>query len=150
MTPTTSSSKRDSPSRGDAMDPSPLVTERIDAGKRFLGEFQKHAPVRAAFWLREEDASDWSLYVASDQITDENFDELYGEVLPIAAELDDPWFDPFQVKLVGADHPLAKAALQVQRRYPGRLPARFPGHAFGGLNVADVYVYSTPLTAPAA
>jgi hypothetical protein len=127
------------------MDQAPLVIEQIDAGARFLGEFQKYLPVQAAFWLKETEEGDWSLYVASDQITDDNFDVGYGEVVRIAGQLRDPWFDPLQVKLIGVSDPLARAALDLQRRYPGRVPARFHGKIFGGVSVDEVYLYPSPI-----
>jgi hypothetical protein len=132
------------------MDQGPLVIDQIDAGARFLGEFQKYTPVRVAFWLKESDEGEWSLYVASDQITDDNFDVAYGEVLRIAGELHDPFFDPFQVKLIGAGDPLAKAALDIHRRYPGRVATRFHGQVFGGLPAEEVYIYPSPIPVPAA
>jgi hypothetical protein len=130
------------------MDQSPLVIDQIDAGARFLREFQKLIPVQAAFWLKESDEEECSLYVASDQINDDNFDVAYGEVLRIAGVLGIPLFDPFQVKLIGADDPLAKAALDVHRRYPGPIATRFHGKAFGGLPVEQVYIYPSPITVP--
>ncbi|OWK36493.1 hypothetical protein [Fimbriiglobus ruber] len=131
------------------MDQGPLVIDQLDAGARFLDEFQKYVPVQAAFWLKESDEGEGSLYVASDKITDDNFDVAYGEVLRIAGVLHDPHFDPFQVKLIGADDPLAKAALDVHRRYPGRTASRFYGKVFGGLPVDEVYLYSSPIPVPA-
>lgn len=132
------------------MDQGPLVMDQIDAGARFLGEFQKYMPVLAAFWLKESDEGEWNLYVASDQITDDNFDVAYGEVLRIAGVVRDPYFDPFQVKLTGANDPLARAALDTHRRYPGRVATRFHGKVFGGLPVEEVYIYPSPLPVPAA
>ena len=122
--------------------------EQIDAGTRFLGEFQKYVPIQAAFWLKETEG-DWSLYVASDQITDDNFDVAYGEVVRIAGQLQDPWFDLFQVKVLGVDARLAKAALEVQQRHPTRMPMRFHGMTFGGLSVDELYVYPSPIAVPA-
>jgi hypothetical protein len=127
------------------MDQGPLVKEQIDAGARFLAEFQKYAPVQAAFWLKESDEGEWNLYVASDQITDDNFDIGYGEVARINAAFKDPWFDPFQVKLIGTDDPLAQAALDRLRRFHGRGPARVHGETFGGVAVDEVYLYPSPL-----
>ena len=126
------------------MDHEPLVTEQIEAAAAFLREFDKYAPVRVAFWLKESDRQYWHLYVASDEITDDNFDLAYGEVIRIAGELRNPWFDPLRVKVLGADHPLAKAALDVQRRYPGRTPPRVRDTMFGGVLVDEVYIYLSP------
>jgi hypothetical protein len=131
------------------MDQGPLVSEQIKAGARFLDEFQKYLPVQAAFWLKDSDEGAWSLYVASDQITDDNFDVAYGEVVRIAGVLRDPWFDIFQVKLIGADNPLARAVLDLQRRYPGGTPARFYGKALGGVSTEEVYLYPSPISAQA-
>jgi hypothetical protein len=128
------------------MGPGPLVNEQTAAGARFLGEFRKYAPVQAAFWLKESDEDHWNLYVASDQITDDNFDLAYGEVGRIAARLQDPWLDPFQVKVIGADHPLTVAALDALRRFHGKAPVRLHDTTFGGVSADDVYVY--PSLAP--
>ena len=129
------------------MDQIPLVIEQIDAGTRFLNEFQKYLPIQVAFWLKEAEVGDWNLYIASDQITEDNFDVAYGEVVRIAGQIRDPWFDPFQVKLIGANDPLAQAALDIQRRFPGRMPTRFHGRTFGGLSVDEVYIYPSPVPA---
>ena len=59
------------------MDHGPLVSEQIDAGARFLYEFQKHLPLQSAFWLKDSEQGGWYLYLASEQITDENFDLVY-------------------------------------------------------------------------
>lgn len=131
------------------MDQGPLVREQIDAGARFLAEFDKYYPVRAAFWLKESEEGHWYLYVASDRITDENFDVAYEEVLRVAGHLKDPWFDPFQVKVIGAEHPLAQAALERLRHYPGRMSSRLNGEGFGGVSVEEIYLYPSPVPASA-
>jgi hypothetical protein len=132
------------------MDQGPLVTGQIDAGARFLGEFQKSIPVQMAFWLKESDAGEWNLYVASDQITDDNFDVAYGEVVRIAGQIRDPYFDIFQVKVIGADDPLAQAALDTKRGHPGPVASRLHGKVFGGVPVEEVYIYPSPIPVPAA
>jgi hypothetical protein len=132
------------------MDQGPLVTGQIDAGARFLGEFQKCIPVQVAFWLKEGEAGNWYLYVASDQITDDNFDVVYGEVVRIADQIRDPFFDIFQVKVIGADDPLAQAVLDIRGQYPGPVARRLHGKVFGGVPVAEVYIYPSPIPVPAA
>lgn len=130
------------------MDQGPLVSESINAGARFLGEFQKYAPVQAAFWLKESEEGAWYLYVASDQITDDNFDVAYGEVGRIAGQLRDPWFDLFQVKVIGIDDPLARAMLEIQKKYPGRTRFRHDGCQLGNVSVDEIYLYPLPITVP--
>ena len=123
------------------MDQGPLVSEQIDAASRFIAEFQKVIPLQAAFWLREGEEGEWYLYIASDQINDDNLDVSYGEVLRVAGQIKDPWFDPFQVKLISADDPLAKAALDIYKKYAGHIPTRFHGKNFGGVTVDELYLY---------
>jgi hypothetical protein len=125
-----------------------MVSEQIEAGARFLREFEKYAPVQSAFWLKDSEAGTWWLYVASDQITDDNFDLAYGEVVRITGVLRDPWFDVLQVKVLGQDHALAKAALELQQRYPSRTPIHLHGKTVGGVTLDEVHVYPSPLAAP--
>jgi hypothetical protein len=127
----------------------PLVTEEINAGARFLAAFQKYRPVLSAFWLKDGDEGVWYLYVASDQITDDNFDVAYGEVIRVANTLRDPEFDVFRVKVIGADHPVAQGVQELRRHYPGRTRFHPDGTRFGVVSVEDLYVYPSPVSAPA-
>ncbi len=127
------------------MDQGPVVSEQINAGARFLAEFQKYAPIQTAFWLKDSEEPTRYLYVASEQINDENIGDGYDEVIRIAQALQDPGLDLFKVKLIGADHPRAKAALDLRRRYPGQTPVRVFDRIFGGMSVEEVYIYPTPL-----
>jgi hypothetical protein len=123
------------------MDQSPLVTEQIDAGARFLTEFEKKIPVTAAFWLRANEEDSGYFYLASDEFNDEKLRVAYGEVLRVAREMRDPNFDPFRVKLIRPSDPLAKAAVDVLQRFPGRMPTRIYRSDFGGSSVDEVYLY---------
>jgi hypothetical protein len=129
------------------MDQGPLVIEEIDAGAELVREFDKYDPVKVAFWLRASDEEHRYLYIASDRINDTNFDVAYGEVLRLANQIQSPYLDPFRVKLISADDPLAKAAAEIKRRFPGRMATRFGGKSFGGISVDDVYIYPSPLPA---
>jgi hypothetical protein len=125
-----------------------LVKEQIDAGARFLREFDKYAPVRVAFWLRKSDRRFGHLYVVSDQITAENFDFAYGEVVRLTGQMPDPYFDLFRVKVLGTDDPLAKAALDARHRYPGTVPIHWRDLYFGGVSADELYIYPLPIAAP--
>ena len=127
------------------MDQGPLVREQIDAGRQFLTEFEKQIPVQAAFWLKQGEEGRWDLYVASDQIDDQTIKVAYREVLRVAGQMRDPNFGPFQVKAIGIDDPFAQAALDVLRRYPGRVAAHFHNRIFGGVGVEEVYIYPSPI-----
>jgi hypothetical protein len=128
------------------MDQEPLVTEQIDAGKKFLDAFEKYVPVRIAFWLKDDEDVGWYLHVASDKISFKSLPQDYTEVWRATREFDDPNFDPFRVKLIRSDDPLARAALEIYRRHPVRIPTRIQGRAFGGISVSGVYIYPPPRT----
>lgn len=132
------------------MDQGSLVTELIDAGAKFLAEFQKYTPVRAAFWTKEvqDYPTDWYLYLAADRFAGgDNFDG-YGEVVRLSQRWrDDPNFDGQQVNLVGTDHSFARDVLKLLDRYPGPIPIRRGEMTLGGESVAGLYVYPRPLLA---
>lgn len=130
------------------MDQSPLVSEQIDAGTKFLNEFDRYVPVTVAFWLKASEDSQSNLYVASDQINDTNIHQVYGEVLRAARKVQDPNFDVFQVKLIASKNPLARAALDVQQGFPGKMPIRLQHRIFGGISIDEAYIY--PSTVPAS
>lgn len=122
------------------MDQEPLVREEIDAARKFLDELGKRLPFAAAFWLKPEEGP-WSLYVAADRVSREGMGPVYDVAGEAAAAIDDPNFDLFRVKLIGARHPLAKAAREFYRRRPSEIPVYIRDGSFGGMGVDGVYLY---------
>ena len=130
------------------MDTTPLVTDEIDAGREFLLRLDAYAPVVAACWMRGAENEERYLYAALDGLTVDNSDIAYGEVLRIVGQMKDRYLDPFRVKLIGPDHPVAKAILDVYRRYPAPIPTNFGGRVFGSRAAAEVYIYPPLKRAP--
>jgi hypothetical protein len=128
------------------MDQGSLVMPQIEAGARLVEAFDAYKPVSAAFWLKGSEDRNWYLYLASDQIDDSNFDRAYGEVLRITGKNPDPWFDPFQVKVVGSDAPVARDIIAIQQKFPRKTAMRLQGHWLGGLAVEDAYIYPNPVS----
>jgi hypothetical protein len=126
------------------MDQGPLVRETIDAGTKFLAEFEKRIPIEAAFWLKEEDRP-WRLYIASSTLNDHKTRDTYSDVWEIGTKLHDPNFEPSYVRLIGTDNPQAQAAIEVLRRYPGRIPARYRERMFGDVWIEEVFIYPVPI-----
>jgi len=131
------------------MDQGPLVREEAEAGGELVRRLDAHFPVRAAFWLKDSEEGRWYLYIASDQINDNTLNAAYGEVLRLADEMDSPYLDPFQVKLIPASDPRSQAAMDIHRRYQPKRATRLGGTSFGGMGVSDVYLYPASVTAPA-
>jgi hypothetical protein len=129
------------------MDHGPLVMDEINAGAELVREFDRYEPVKVAFWLKASDEVHRYLYIASDRISDANSDQAYGEVLRLANHMQSLYLNPFRVKVISAEDPLAKAAVAINKRFPGRMATRFEGESFGGISVDDVYIYPSPLSA---
>jgi hypothetical protein len=126
------------------MDPDPLVTEQVDAGARFLVELEKTMTVTVAFWLKRPDHDSWNFYVAPDRSLHDNQGVAAGEVLRVALAMADPNLGFLQVRRINSDDPLARAALDYQRLYPGK-PVRLRDRVFGDIAVDEVYIYPAPV-----
>jgi len=116
--------------------------DEISAGEAFIRRLHDYTPVKAAWWMRNAEGGYRYLYVAIDGLNENNFDLVYGEVRRITREMkDDYYIDPFRVNVVSTNDPVAKAIMDVYRRFPGRIPPRFVGRVLGGVAVAEVYIY---------
>jgi hypothetical protein len=123
------------------MDKAPLVIDEIEAGEAFIKRLHDYAPVKAAWWLRNADDGERYLHVAIDGLNVNNADLAYAEVLRITREMKDHYIDPFRVRVVSTNDPMAKAIMDIYRRFPGRIPPRLNGPVLGGVAIAEVYVY---------
>ncbi len=132
------------------MDQGPLVMEEVDMGAKLAREFDNYAPIKVAFWLKASDDDHRYLYLASDQIDDTNFDLAYGEVARLSDRFRSPFFDPFRVKVISSQDPLAQAAVDINRRFPTQIPTRLRGQMIGGIFVDDVYIYPPTLQVAAS
>ncbi|MFI5387421.1 MAG: hypothetical protein ACHQ50_15030, partial [Fimbriimonadales bacterium] len=90
----------------------------------------------------------WALYIASPQMDVANYDLGFAEILRLVQEMRTPYIDPFQVRLIGSEDPLAKSAVETNQKYPGPMPTRFRGKNFGGVSVEEVYIYPAKHVTP--
>jgi hypothetical protein len=127
------------------MDPKPLVNEQVDAGRRLMERLEASVPIKLAFWVMLSDEDEWSLFLASDNVESKGATQGYREVVRICNQLNTPYLEPFQVRLIRTDHPLAIAVREIQERYPDRLPTRYNGKSLGGMSVGGAYFYESPL-----
>lgn len=118
-----------------------LVNEQIDAGTDFVRDFNDYVPVSVACWVIPAESEDLFLYIASDDIDDNNFDVAYGEVLRKLSGKKSQWLDPFQIKLVSSSDPIARDAIQIRDRYPAPVPTRYGGSSIGGTSIDGAYIY---------
>src|SRR5437016_5216793 len=136
--------------RGITMGQGTLVIEEgeKDAGKDLIHRIGETRPVQVAFWLKPAESGQWYLYVVAEGIDDSNVDRGYREVLRLVQQMRTPYFDPFQVKLIKADDPLARAVMEVHRRYPGKVGINYNGRYLGGMSIEGAYLYPLSNTSP--
>ena len=116
-----------------------LVNETITAGADFVLDFHDYMPVSVACWVIHAESDDVFLYIASDNITDENFDVAYREVLRKLSG--NQWLDPFQIKLVNSSDPIAQDAIEIRNRRTAPLVTRYGGSSIGGTSIDCAYIY---------
>ncbi|MBI1831745.1 MAG: hypothetical protein HYR84_09880 [Planctomycetes bacterium] len=126
-----------------------MVTELVDAGRRFLEEFDKTFPIAAAFWLKDRDESGWSLHIASDKISDADRQNAFAEMVRITTAMKYPYLGPTDIKLRRVSDRIVQFALDFRRRYPAPLATVFNVPTFEGVEVEGMYLYP-PRTAPVA
>ena len=119
--------------------------ESIDAGLELVRRFDENWPVKAAFWLKASDKESRFLFIASDAVEDANLKQAYEELLRIARSRATPWLDPYWVKVIPGNDPLARAAARFHERFPAPLATRFRDTKFGDLTIDDAYLYPSPL-----
>ena len=129
------------------MDNGPLVKEEIDAGRELVRRLNHYRPVKAAFWLKASDKPNHYLYIASERIEGATLELDYHQVSQVMREMQNPDLDGFRIKVVAADHPLAREAIQTAERFPMVTGRRTGGGPFGGVFTDDVYIYPLPLPA---
>ena len=131
------------------MDQIPLVNELIDAGKRFVEEFDKTFPIAVAFWLKDRDESRWSLHIASAKIGDADRQKAFAEIVRIGALMKDTYLDATDVKLRTMDERMVQFALDFRRRYPAPIATVYNVPSFDGVEVEGMYLYPPLRTAAA-
>ncbi|MBI1321597.1 hypothetical protein GC170_00200 [bacterium] len=123
------------------MDQSILVNEEIDSGSDLAHAFNAIRSVAAAFWLKPAEADRWYLYLASPEVNFENLHDAYREILGLTGLGKKLWLDPFQVKLINADHPLARKVIEIRDLSPARIPIRYNGTWLAGEAIDGAYIY---------
>jgi hypothetical protein len=124
------------------VDQARLVSDELNEGERFVRRLHESPPVSAAFWLKTPDDSPWYLYIAPEALAGDDLYSAYRLVNEVGAESPFPHFDPFLVKLIPGDDPLAVAAIQAIRRSAPSRVTRVTSPWFGGRYVEGAYVYS--------
>ncbi len=125
------------------MDQITLVENRIDDGTKLIEELEKAGiPVTAACWIKTDDDEQWYLYVASPIVDDQGPVAAYRRVHSIIRQMPGGfWIDPFEVRLLGANDPVAQAVLESDEKHPARIATRYKRPTLGGISIEAAYIY---------
>jgi len=124
------------------MDQETLVEPLIDDVPRLIDQLkQDNFNVKAAFWLYTSEADQYFLYLVSDVVDQKGVTEAYRQVYKALRRLTNPWINPFEVKLVSPDKPVAKAVIDFLSKQRAPLPTRIRGTNLGDVYVEHAYIY---------
>ncbi|HUY32370.1 MAG TPA: hypothetical protein VMV69_06285 [Pirellulales bacterium] len=124
------------------MDTELLVDDRIDDGRKLIAELVRDGfDVTAAFWIKTSEEGLWRLYIVSKSVDTAKIGEGYLPVYACLRRIPDPCIALSDIRLVNATNPIARDAITVRDRYPGRIPARFQGKRLGNLAIEEAYIY---------
>ena len=123
-----------------------------DAGRLLERLVQDGIPVSAACWLKTHDDGEWFLYIASPVVDKEGAFKAYRRVHTLARQMPHPFHvNLFDIKLISPTSPVAKAALDLQRRYRGRgvVHHSYGTRGVGDLGLEEAFIYP-PVSAEAS
>jgi hypothetical protein len=93
-----------------------MVTEKLDSGKRLLEALRSVSfHVHTAFWANPTEEGKWFLYLASPVVDEQGPAAAYRTVYRVIRQMPDLWIDPFEVRVVGPNDPMAEAVREVIR-----------------------------------
>src|SRR5262245_47458850 len=103
------------------MDTDTLVENKIEDGLRLITLLQRDQfDVRVAFWAKTSEQGLWQLWIASAAVDPTNLGDLLHKVYNKLDQIEGHSIGPSDVTLITAEHPTARAALELRDRYSSR------------------------------
>lgn len=120
-----------------------LVEMQIDGGKALLDALRSAGfDVTVGGWTKSSEDGDWSLYIASRDVDARGLAEAYRTVYTAIQGNSEFGIDPFEVKLVSWQHPIAQDLLAIRGSGIARLSTRSHRPKLGQISVEETYVYA--------
>src|SRR5947208_1527706 len=124
------------------MDSELLVENQIDDGLTLLSELVRNGfELSVAVWVRRSEQTRWSLYVASETVSAETLGNAYGLAYACLSKHPESTVGLSEIKFIHASNPIARDAIAVRDRKPGRILRRYNGIQLGDLSIEEAYVY---------
>ena len=93
-------------------------------------------------WTKTSEEGNWYLYIASKNVDDQGLAAAYQAVFTTIQANPECGIDPFDVKLIGPENPIAKDLLEIRGARPTRTPTRSRRPKLGHMSVEETYVYA--------
>ncbi len=124
------------------MDQVALVEDQIADGRRFVEQFAADGnTVRAAFWVKSAEEGDWFLYVVTDIYDTDGPAASYRSVHRSLGKLKNSWISSSEIKVIGPRNPIAKDAIAIMDRFPGRSATWSGSKSLGSMTVEQTFIY---------
>jgi hypothetical protein len=124
------------------MDQELLVNPRIEDGRALLAELLKVGfDVTVACWVKTSEEGLWFLYIGSTSGKPGKIGDAYVTAYDCLSRIPSASISLSEIKLVPATNPIARDALAIRERQPGRIPIRYHGTRLGKLAIEEAYIY---------
>lgn len=120
-----------------------MVEMQIDGGKALVDSLRNAGfDVTVSGWTKTSEEGDWYLYIASKDVDDGGLADAYRRVYTAIQGKPEFGIDPFEVKLIGRQNPIAKDLLTIRGAGGARLATRSRRPKLGHMSVEETYVYA--------
>jgi hypothetical protein len=116
---------------------------QIDGGKALVEALRDAGfDVTVSGWTKPTEEGDWCLYIASKVVDDHGITDAYRRVYITLQANPEIGVDPFDVKLINPQHPIAQDLLEIRGAGSARMITRSRRPRLGHMSVEETYVYA--------
>lgn len=121
-----------------------LVETQIDGGKALVETLRNGGfDVAVSGWTKSSEEGDWYLYIATREVDDRGLGDAYQTIYTTIQSHPELAIDPFDVKLIGPQNPIAKDLLDIRGTGAAPLATRSRRPKLGHMSVEETYVYAS-------
>ena len=116
---------------------------QIEGGKALVSTLRDAGfDVTVSGWTKATEEGDWCLYIASKDVEERGIAQAYRTVYETIQANPKIDIDPFEVKLIERQNPIAKDLLDIRGAAVARVATRSRRPKLGHMSVEDTYVYA--------
>jgi hypothetical protein len=93
-----------------------------------------------AWWVKTSEDL-WFLYIGTSSVSTMGLADAYRVVYSVLTRIPHARFALSDIKIIDANNPIARAAIEVRNRYPARLATRYHVKRLGSMAIEEAYIY---------